>query len=244
MLSSNSANPEEIKKFEQIADQWWSSSGKFAILHKFNLCRVAYIKNKIYEHFNVSSAEDLGRITVLDVGCGGGLLSEPLAKLGLNVSAIDASEKNIAAAKIHASKQGLKINYKSTLIENMPEESKYNVVMVMEVIEHVDNPKEFLINCTKLLAPGGLLFVATINRTLKSLLLAKFAAEYVLNWLPKNAHDWNKFHKPSEIVRYLEDIENMEHSDLTGAKYNLFKDSWHQSQDVSQNYMLLFKKSF
>ncbi|MBT4921601.1 MAG: bifunctional 2-polyprenyl-6-hydroxyphenol methylase/3-demethylubiquinol 3-O-methyltransferase UbiG [Rickettsiales bacterium] len=242
MLNSNSVDLEEVAKFEKIADQWWSTSGKFAILHKFNLCRMAYIKAKIAENFIIEKSGSLDGLSALDVGCGGGLLAEPLARLGASVTAIDASEKNIKIAKLHAEKQGLKINYKQSLIENMSDTEKFQIISVMEVIEHVENPEEFLVNCSRLLADDGVMFVATINRTLKSLLLAKIAAEYILNWVPKGAHQWKKFLKPSEIVKFLKDQKNIQQLDLTGVKYNILNDSWSQSRDVSQNYILLFKK--
>ncbi|MBT4989415.1 MAG: bifunctional 2-polyprenyl-6-hydroxyphenol methylase/3-demethylubiquinol 3-O-methyltransferase UbiG [Rickettsiales bacterium] len=243
MNKTTSVDYAEVEKFEKIADQWWSSSGKFAILHKFNLCRVPYIKAKIIENFNLKTNNSFEGISVLDVGCGGGLLAEPMAKLNADVTAIDASLKNIKIAQLHAEKQNLKINYKQSLIEDMPETNKFKVILVMEVIEHVDNPEEFLINCSKLLSDGGIMFVATINRTMKSLLLAKMAAEYILQWLPRGAHKWQKFLKPSEIVRFLAKQNKIQHLDLIGAKYNIFNDSWSESKDVSQNYILLFKKT-
>ncbi|MBL6785029.1 MAG: bifunctional 2-polyprenyl-6-hydroxyphenol methylase/3-demethylubiquinol 3-O-methyltransferase UbiG [Rickettsiales bacterium] len=241
MTNNSSLDPQEIEKFEKISDEWWSQTGKFAILHKFNFCRIAYIKDKIKENFSLAS-DDLSKLSVLDVGCGGGLLAEPLAQLGADVTAIDASVKNINVAKIHAQKQGLSINYMQSLIEDMPKRKKYDVIMVMEVIEHVDNPKQFINNCSKLLKKNGIMFTATINRTLKSLMLAKFAAEYILRWLPMGTHDWNKFLKPSEIVDFLNEQEGIKYQDLIGAKYNILNDSWFKSKDVSQNYILMFKK--
>ena len=243
MKDTSSLNTTEIEKFEKIADEWWSTSGSFAILHKFNLCRVAYIKEKLNEYFDLKSQNDLSGISILDVGCGGGLLSEPLARLGAEVTGIDASSKNINVAKIHAEKEKIAVNYQQSLIEEMPKDKKYDVILSMEVIEHVDNPEAFIVNCSKLLSNKSLLFTATLNRTLKSLCLAKFAAEYVLRWLPRGTHDWNKFLKPSEIVNFLKEQKDLNHEDLIGVKYNILNDSWSRSSDVSQNYMLLFSKS-
>jgi 2-polyprenyl-6-hydroxyphenyl methylase / 3-demethylubiquinone-9 3-methyltransferase len=243
MKDSSSLNPAEVEKFEKIADEWWSTTGNFAILHKFNLCRIAYIKEKLNDYFDLKSQDDLRGISILDVGCGGGLLSEPLARLGANVTGIDASSKNINVAKIHAEKENIIVDYKQALVEEMSKDKKYDVILSMEVIEHVENSEEFIVNCSKLLSDKSLLFTATINRTLKSLCLAKFAAEYVLRWLPRGTHDWNKFLKPSEIVSFLKEQKGLKHKELIGTKYNILNDSWSRSSDVSQNYMLLFSKS-
>ena len=211
-------------------------------MHKFNICRVAYIKEKINEFFDLNAQDNLEGISILDVGCGGGLLSEALARLGADVTAIDASSKNINVAKIHAEKENIKIDYKQSLIEEMSKDKKFDVILAMEVIEHVDNPDAFIVNCSQLLDDKSLLFTATINRTLKSLCLAKFAAEYILRWLPHGTHDWNKFLKPSEIVNFLKDQSALKPMDLVGTKYNILQDNWSRSNDISQNYMLLFSK--
>lgn len=227
---------DEVEKFSRIAEEWWDPVGKFAPLHKFNPIRVSYIKDKSLTKFT-----NLEGLDLLDVGCGGGLLSEPLCNIGFNVTGLDASEKNIAIAKAHAKKMELKITYQQGAIEDFDQEKKFDVVLAMEVIEHVNDPEAFINNVAARLKPGGLLFVATLNRTVKSLMFAKFAAEYVLNWLPRGAHDWQKFLKPSEIAAFLSE-ESFSLTDLSGMSYNLCSRNWKLSKDISQNYVMLFEK--
>lgn len=235
----SSINHEEVEKFSRIADEWWDENGKFKPLHKFNPIRLSYLRRKIEEKFS-----RISEVNILDIGCGGGLVSEPLARMGAKITAIDASEKNIAVAKIHAEKSGLEIDYKVSAAEKMTEEfyQKFDVVLALEIIEHVDNPENFLIDCAKLVKPGGLLFVATINRNLKSLALAKIAVEYVLRWLPKGTHDWKKFLKPSEVDSFAKKAE-LKLQELRGFCYNPLNDSWKESEDVEVNYMAVFVRN-
>ncbi len=235
-------NEKEVEKFSRIADEWWDVKGKFKPLHDINPLRLEFITGHIADKFNI--AEQKGRylsgLKVLDIGCGGGLLSEPFARLGAQVTGIDASEKNVKVAKLHSEKVGLDIEYINTSIEqlNAPE---YDVILNMEVIEHVDNPELFLASSINLLKPNGLMFVATINRTLKSMLFAKVAAEYILRWLPIGTHDWNKFLKPSEIVDMT--LKNgskkvMHVEDIKGMTYNPITSTWRLSNDTTVNYLM------
>lgn len=235
-------DPEEVEKFSKIAADWWKTDGKFAPLHKFNPARIAYLKARICECLGLDGKLDapFKGLKLLDIGCGGGLLSEPLTRLGFSVTGIDASEQNIKTAMQHAKEQNLKIDYKCSAVEELSKRTKYDVVLNMEVIEHVKNPCEFLSQSASLLKPKGLMFVATINRTAKSLFLAKFAAEYILNWLPHGTHDWNKFKKPSEIVEYLKNTD-LKLVNQTGLTYNLCKKNWNISPDISQNYIMTFQ---
>lgn len=235
----------EVEKFSAIADEWWNESGKFKPLHKFNPIRISYIREKIIENFNLekTSITPFENLKILDVGCGGGLISEPFAKMKAEVTGIDASEKNIQVAKIHAEKSNLKINYQAISSEELAQKNeKYDVVLALEIIEHVADVEEFVKNCAELVKPNGLLFIATLNRTAKSLLLAKFAAEYVLKWLPAGTHNWKKFLKPSEINSYA-GIYNLDLLETSGFSYNLLKDEWKRDiKDLDINYVMVFGK--
>ncbi len=235
-----SVNQNEIKKFEAIAAEWWDPNGKFKPLHKFNPIRMGYVIKKICSIKNIdfSKNKPLDKIDILDVGCGGGLVAEPLNFKGAKVTAIDPSEKNIAVAKLHAKQSKAEINYQQTSIHDLPKSKKFSVITCLEVIEHVDDPDEFIREIAKHLKPGGILFVATLNRTLKSLLFAKFAAEYILRWLPKGTHEFDKFLKPHEITNFLEGQVKL--VDAKGFSYNILSDSWQINNDLSQNYILCF----
>ena len=228
----------EVEKFSRIADEWWDENGKFKPLHKFNPIRISYIRQKIEEKFSLNSD-----LKILDIGCGGGLVSEPFARMGADVSAIDASEKNIAVAKIHAEKSELKINYRNCAAEDLAQENqKFDVVLALEIIEHVADVESFVKSCAQLVKPNGLLFVATLNRTVKSLALAKIAVEYVLRWLPAGTHDWKKFLKPHEINSSAQKYD-LELKEISGFSYNLLNDSWKlNSRDLDVNYMMVFVK--
>ncbi len=231
---TSTIDPKEIEKFSRIADEWWSETGKFKPLHKFNPIRIEFIKGEISQFFKINSD-----LKILDVGCGGGLIAEPFAKMGASVTAIDASEKNIAVAKIHAEKSDLKIDYRVSSAEELDE--KFDVVFALEIIEHVADVEKFISSCAKLVKPNGLLFVATMNRTLKSLALAKFAAEYILRWLPIGTHDWKKFIKPSEL-----NSKALPHGitlkTLKGFHYDILKDQWSKTQNLDINYIATFVK--
>lgn len=241
---NSTIDQKEIEKFSRIAEEWWDETGKFKPLHKFNPIRLSFIRKKISDHFGLEKSElrPFSGIRILDIGCGGGLVAEPISRLGADIIAIDASEKNIQIAKIHAEKSQLKIDYRAATAEELVEENEqFDVVLALEVIEHVANVGNFVKSCAALVKPNGLLFIATINRTAKSLLLAKFAIEYILRWLPAGTHDWRKFLKPSEISLYASHY-NLELQALRGFSYNIFFDDWKECEDVNVNYMAIFKK--
>ncbi len=235
---SSTIDQNEVEKFSRIADEWWDENGKFKPLHKFNPTRIAYIREKIEQKFSLNS-----NLKILDIGCGGGLVAEPFAKMGADVTAIDASAKNIAVAKIHAEKSNLTINYRNCAAEDLAATGeKFDVVFALEIIEHVADVEKFVASCAKLVKPNGLLFVATINRNLKSLLTAKFAVEYILRWLPAGTHDWKKFLKPSEINHYASS-NNLDLQEIMGFSYNILNESWKRSKtDIDVNYAMCFTK--
>ena len=192
-----SVNKKEIDKFSKMADEWWDPEGKFKPLHKFNPIRIKYIKENIINNFKLKNkSKPLSGINILDIGCGGGLLSEPMSRMGANVTGIDASDKNIKIAKLHSKKNKLKINYLCSSPEKLKIKKKFDVILNMEIVEHVEDIDFFLKSCSKLLKKNGLMFVATINKTLKSYVFAIVGAEYVLRWLPIGTHEWEKFVKP------------------------------------------------
>jgi len=244
----------EIEKFEKIAQEWWDPNGKFKPLHDFNPIRLKFFKNKICQYYNLQ--EDLltpfTNLKILDVGCGGGLVSLPIARLGANLTAIDASEKNINIAKIHASKSGVNnINYLCKTSEDLAKEindfsqddnQKFDVIIALEVIEHVANVAEFIESLSKILKPNGILFIATLNRTIKSLLCAKIAVEYILRWLPQGTHDWQKFLLPSEIENYASKNQ-LKLLEIQGFSLNIIKNEWKLSNNIDINYCMIFKKN-
>ena len=237
-------NQEEIQKFSKIADEWWDANGKFKPLHRFNPIRIKYIIDKCTNHFNLKNNNDkrLYGLKFLDIGCGGGLVSEPLCRLGGNVTGIDASSKNIEVAKIHARKNKLKIKYLNTSPEKKQIQDKFDVILNLEVIEHVENVDLFMKSATELLKNNGIMFIATINRTFESYIKAIVGAEYILRWLPIGTHDWQKFLTPDEIEQKFKRL-NLNKLDLTGLKYNIFSGNWAKSEDCSVNYILLAKKN-
>lgn len=237
--NSTTIDQDEVEKFSKIADEWWDESGKFKPLHRFNPVRIKFIKEKIEENFT----KEKSQISLLDIGCGGGLIAEPMTRVGFQVCAIDASSKNIEVARLHAKKMDLNIDYRHSSVEELVEknEKKFDVVLALEIIEHVANPELFISHASSLVAKGGLLIVATINRNLKSLALAKFAAEYVLRWLPAGTHDWNKFLKPSEVSNFSASA-GLELVEICGFSYNLFSSAWSRSSDLSMNYVAVFRK--
>jgi len=233
----SSVNKKEIEKFSKMADEWWDPSGKFKPLHKFNPIRIQYIKENIIGNFKLKNKKKpLDKINILDIGCGGGLLSEPMTRLGANVTGIDASSKNINIAKHHAKKNNLKINYICSSPEKLKIKKKFDVILNMEIVEHVDDINFFINSSSKLLKKNGLMFVATLNKTLKSYLFAIIGAEYVLRWLPIGTHDWEKFVKPVDLKNILHK-NNLKLEKLDGMNFNIIKDEWSISSDTSINYI-------
>jgi len=233
----SSVNKKEIEKFSKMAAEWWDPDGKFKPLHKFNPIRIKYIKDNIIHSFKLKSKEKpLEKINILDIGCGGGLLSEPMARLGANVTGIDASDKNIKIAKLHAKKNKLNINYICSSPEKVKTKKKFDVILNMEIIEHVEDINFFIKSCSKLLKKNGLMFVATLNKTLKSYVFAIIGAEYVLRWLPIGTHDWEKFVKPEDLKNILSK-NNLKIEKIDGMNFDILKDEWNISKDVSINYI-------
>ena len=234
----NSVNKKEIEKFSKMAAEWWDPSGKFKPLHKFNPIRIRYIKENIINSFKLKSKKKpLDNINILDIGCGGGLLSEPMRRLGANVTGIDSSSKNINIAKLHAKKNKLKINYLCSSPEKLKIQKKFDVILNMEIVEHVEDINFFINSCSKLLKKNGLMFVATLNKTLKSYLFAIIGAEYVLRWLPIGTHDWEKFVKPEDLKKIL-NKNNLKLEKLDGMNFNIISDEWSVSSDTSINYIV------
>ena len=233
----SSVNKKEIEKFSKMAAEWWDPEGKFKPLHKFNPIRIKYIKDNIIYSFKLKSKEQpLQKINILDIGCGGGLLSEPMSRLGANVTGIDASDKNIKIAKLHAKKNKLNINYFCSSPEKLKTKKKFDVILNMEIIEHVEDINFFIKSCSKLLKKNGLMFVATLNKTLKSYVFAIIGAEYVLRWLPIGTHDWEKFVKPEDLKNILSK-NNLKIEKIDGMNFDIFKDEWSISKDTSINYI-------
>ena len=241
-MKGNTINKQEIEKFSKIADEWWNPQGKYRPLHKFNPARIQYIKENIIEHFKVNNkSSPCKNLDILDIGCGGGLLCEPLSRLGANVTGIDASKKNINVAKIHSKKNKLKINYICSSPENLILEKKFDVILNMEVVEHVDDVNFFIKKSSEFLKKGGLMFVATLNKTLKSYIFGIIGAEYILRWLPIGTHDWDKFIKPSKLIKILEN-NSLKKKKINGMKFNPISDEWKISEDKSVNYITIFEK--
>jgi len=234
----SSVNKKEIEKFSKMAAEWWDPSGKFKPLHKFNPIRIKYIKENIVSSFKLNAKQKpLDKINILDIGCGGGLLSEPMTRLGADVTGIDASSKNINIAKLHAKRNKLKINYLCSSPEKLKIKKKFDVILNMEIIEHVEDINFFINSCSKLLKKNGLMFVATLNKTLKSYMFAIIGAEYVLRWLPIGTHDWEKFVRPEDLKKIL-NKNNLKLEKLDGMNFNIIKDEWSMSSDTSINYIV------
>ena len=242
-MKNNTINKKEIEKFSKIAEEWWNPDGKFKPLHKFNPIRISYIKNNIIKTFELNKKKSpLKGIKILDIGCGGGLLSEPLCRLGAEVTGIDASEKNINVAKLHSKKNDLKINYICASPEKLKTQNKFDVILNMEIVEHVADVNFFLKSCSKLLKKDGIMFVATLNKTLKSYIFAIIGAEYILRWLPIGTHEWENFLKPEKLVSILKK-NNLSVDKIDGMKFNLLTDNWSISPDKSVNYIAKFIKN-
>lgn len=242
--AKGTADADEIARFAAIADEWWDPNGKFRPLHKFNPCRVSFIRDRIAAHYGLDPLADkpLSGLRLLDIGCGGGLLAEPMTRLGASVTAIDAAEKSIGVAKLHAQQGGLDIDYRVVVPEGLADLGKsFDAVLNMEVVEHVADLDQFFQASAALVKPKGCMIVATLNRTLKSLAMAKIGAEYILRWLPVGTHDWNKFLKPSEIARGLRPY-GMTLEDVTGMEYTPILDRWKLGPDTAVNYLAFFTK--
>jgi 2-polyprenyl-6-hydroxyphenyl methylase/3-demethylubiquinone-9 3-methyltransferase len=240
----SSASQEEVDHFSGLAAEWWNPVGDFESLHHINPLRMTYVRDQICHHFNrdIDNIKSLTGLSVLDVGCGGGLICEPLVRLGAAVTGIDAAPESIEAAKNHASHVGLNIDYQNTLPEEIiGQDRQFDVLINMEVIEHVSDVDLFIGACEGLLKPGGIMVGATISRTIKSLVLAKIAAEYILRWVPAGTHDWQKFLKPSEFSRYLRSY-GLIVSDLSGMRLNLTNGHWCFSENLDVNYFISAKK--
>ena len=242
-MKNITVNKKEIEKFSKLATEWWDPNGKFKPLHKFNPIRLNYIKESIKEKFGKKKEPTvLKNVKILDIGCGGGLLCEPLSKLGARVVGIDASEKNIKIAKTHAKKNNLKIDYYCASPENFISKKKFDVVLNMEIVEHVEDVNLFLKESSKFLKKDGIMFVATLNKTLKSYIFAILGAEYFLRWLPIGTHDWNMFIEPNKLEEICEK-NSLILDELHGVKYNFFSGNWNLSSDDNVNYIARFKKT-
>ena len=238
----SSVNKKEIEKFSKMATEWWDPNGKFKPLHKFNPIRIRYIKENIIQNFKLKAKKrSLQKINILDIGCGGGLLSEPMTRLGASVTGIDASDKNINIAKLHAKKNKLSIKYLCSSPEKLKIKKKFDVILNMEIIEHVEDINFFIRSCSKLLKKNGLMFVATLNKTLKSYVFAIIGAEYILRWLPIGTHEWEKFVTPEDLKSILLK-NNLKLDKLDGMNFNIIKDEWSVSTDTSVNYIAKFIK--
>ena len=236
---------DEVARFSALAAEWWNPTGKFKPLHKFNPVRLEYIKEQVCAAFDRDPKDPKAfqGLRLLDIGCGGGLLSEPMARLGADVVAADASKTNIEVAKIHAKQSGLKIDYRATTSEALEEAGEqFDVVLNMEVVEHVADVDLFMRSCTRMVKTDGLMFVATINRTMKANMLAIIMAENVLRWLPKGTHQYEKLVKPEELQAPM-NAEGMEIIDQSGVFYNVLQDRWNKSRDMDVNYMVLGKRT-
>ncbi|MCK1759389.1 bifunctional 2-polyprenyl-6-hydroxyphenol methylase/3-demethylubiquinol 3-O-methyltransferase UbiG [Bradyrhizobium sp. 137] len=230
----------EIAKFSKLSAEWWDPKGKMAPLHRINPLRLGYIRDAACRKFerNVRSLNCLGGLRVLDIGCGAGLLCEPLSRLGAQVIGVDPSASNIAAAKLHADKSHLAIDYRCTTVEEIDPRERFDIVLAMEVVEHVTDVGLFLKRCASMLKPNGLMVVSTLNRNWKSFALAIVGAEYVLRWLPRGTHEWSKFVTPDELAKYLLD-NRLVITEQTGVVYSPFADKWTLSSDMDVNYMVV-----
>jgi 2-polyprenyl-6-hydroxyphenyl methylase/3-demethylubiquinone-9 3-methyltransferase len=234
-------DPAEIERFSRIAEEWWNPAGKFAPLHRLNPVRIGYIRDRAAAHWKRDplSGMPLHGLSLLDIGCGGGLLSEPMARLGARVTGVDAAARNIGVAALHAEKQGLDIDYRQGTAEALARSGvQFDIVLALEIVEHVADVELFLKSCGRMVKPGGLLFLSTLNRTAKAWVLAIAGAEYVLGWLPRGTHDWKKFLKPSEVVNGLR-AGGIEAQEIVGVVYSPLSRAWSLNRgDLDVNYML------
>ena len=237
-------NKEEIQKFSNLADEWWDVNGKFKPLHMFNPIRIEYIIEEISNHYKLDKKKEnlLNNLKILDIGCGGGLISEPMCRLGGDVTGIDAAEKNIKVASIHSKKSNLKISYLNKSPEQLEKKESFDIILNLEIVEHVDNLDLYLKSCSNLLKKNGLMFTATLNRTLTSYVKAIVGAEYILRWLPIGTHDWSKFVKPEELEKKLFD-ENFTTKNINGLSFNPFLNKWKKTNDLAVNYIICSVKN-
>ena len=237
-------NKDEINKFSKIANEWWDINGKFKPLHMFNPIRIEYILDIALNYFKIDKNKKfpLKDLKILDIGCGGGLISEPMSRLGAKVTGIDASGKNIKVANVHAKKNKLNINYLNTVPENLKLKNEFDIILNLEVVEHVENLDLYLSSCFGLLKKDGIMFTATINRTLTSYIKAIVGAEYILRWLPIGTHDWNKFVKPEELEEKLTNLKFLI-TNLTGLTYNPVFREWKKTKNMSVNYIITAEKN-
>ena len=242
-MKNNTLDKKEIEKFSKIAEEWWNPTGKFKPLHKFNPIRIKYIKDNLVNDFNLKNKKKpLDGLNILDIGCGGGLLSEPMARLGAKVTGIDPVKRNIEIAKHHLKRTKLNIKYYNFSPEKFKSNNQYDVILNMEIVEHVENVDFFIKQSAKFLKKSGIMFIATLNQTLKSYLFAIVGAEYILKWLPIGTHDWQKFIKPNELIAICKKNSlNLKSTD--GISYNPILDKWNISKDKSVNYITKFKKN-
>jgi len=242
-MKTSTINKTEINKFNKLAAEWWNPEGSFKPLHKFNPIRIKYIKENIIKHFKIKSKNTpLKNINILDVGCGGGLISVPMKKLGANVVGIDASLKNINVAKIYSKQNNLEIKYICSSPEKLKINKKFDVLLMLEIVEHIDDINLFIKQSSKFLKKNGLMFIATLNKTLKSYVFAIVGAEYILNWLPIGTHDWEKFIKPDNLISIAKNYK-LKLIDLSGLKFNPLLDKWNLTNDKSVNYIANFIKN-
>ena len=242
-MKSSTINKKEIDKFSKIAEDWWNPEGKFKPLHQFNPERIKYIRDNTVKHFKLTDKDKpFKNLNILDIGCGGGLLSEPMSRLGGNVTGIDASEKNIISAKIHAKQNNLNISYFCNSPENFKSNKKFDLVLNMEIVEHVEDVNFFIKKSSELLKKNGLMFVATLNRTLKSYIFAIIGAEYILRWLPIGTHEWNKFLTPEELTNFGQKNSLLVEK-IDGMVFNPISNRWRVSKDCAVNYIIKFKKN-
>jgi 2-polyprenyl-6-hydroxyphenyl methylase/3-demethylubiquinone-9 3-methyltransferase len=242
---TTSVDDAEIARFSAMAAEWWDPTGKFKPLHKFNPARLGYFRAEIGRHFgrDQTSVDALAGLTVVDIGCGGGLVAEPLARLGATVTGIDAAERNIGVARVHAGESGLSIDYRATTAEDLAATGVgFDVVLALEIVEHVADVPFFLAECARLVRPGGMMIVSTLNRTPKAFALAVVGAEYVLGWLPRGTHDWKKFVTPAELDAALT-AAGLTVVDTAGVTYDLFRDRWQVNHgDIDVNYMVTARR--
>ena len=237
-------NKKEIEKFSKLAKEWWNPTGKFRPLHDFNPARIEFIKEKLISYFslNQNSKKPLKKLKILDIGCGGGLLCEPLNNLGAEMTGIDASNDNIKVAKLHSKEMNLDINYIHSSPENLNLKKKFDVILNMEIVEHVEDVNLFIRSCSKLIKKNGIMFVATINKNLKSYVFAILGAEYILKWLPIGTHSWDKFLTPQDL-EVITNENNFLSDEVVGMKFNIISKKWFKSDDASVNYISTFIKN-